>query len=77
MADSRLISGLSTSSAIVVERGLGQIGAQVLAVRERADAQRVAVGGEHGNALAHVLRRGAVHHGAEPRLELPRALARA
>ena len=50
---------------------------EVLAVREGADAERVAVGGEHRNALAHVLGGGAVHDRAEARLELPGALARA
>ena len=72
-----MISGLSTSAAIAVKFGLGQIGLQILALGEGADAERVAVGGQHRQALAHVLGRGAVHDHAAAGLQLPGALARA
>src|SRR5690606_17391663 len=42
---------------------------------ERADAERIAVRGKHRQALAHVLRGGAVHDGAESCFELPGALS--
>ncbi len=56
--------------------GFGQIARQILAVREGADAERVAIGGEHRDPLAHVLGGGAVHHHPAARLQLPAALAR-
>src|SRR5437660_3976090 len=59
-----------------VNCGLRQIVGQVLALGERADAQRVAVGGEHRDALPHMFGGGAIHHDRRPRLELPGALAR-
>ena len=75
VADSMLISGLSTSVRHRAEAGLGEVGGEVLAVGEGADAERVGVGRQHRDALAHVFGRGAVHHRAEARLELPGALA--
>ena len=59
-----------------VEARLGQVGGEVPALGEIADAERVAIGGQHGDALAHMFGCRAVHDGAEPRLELPGALAR-
>ena len=61
MADSRLISGLSTSAAMAVNCCSLDIGRQVLAVGKRADAERIAVGGQHRHAFADVFGRGAVH----------------
>src|SRR5882762_2577697 len=53
-----------------------QILGQVLTVGEGADAQRIAVGGEHRQAFADVLGGGAVHHYAITPLQLPAALSR-
>ena len=70
------MSGFCTTSAMALNAVSARSLLQILAVRERADAQGVAVGREHRNAFAHVLRGRAVHHGAETSFELPRALAR-
>ena len=48
-----------------LEAGLGQIVAQIFAFREGANAERVGVGGEHGQPFTDVLGGRAVHDGAE------------
>ena len=67
--------GLSVRARHGVEVGFRQIPLEILAFGEGADAERVAVGGEHRDALAHVFRRGAVHDDADAGLQLPAALA--
>ena len=57
-----------------VEGGLGEIARQVPAFGEGADAERITIGGEHRDALAHVLRGAAVHDHARAGLQLPTAL---
>ncbi len=59
-----------------LEDGFGQIAAQILAVRERANAQRIAVRGQYGDTLAHMLGGRAVHDRTQARLELPGPLPR-
>ena len=57
------------------EQGLVEIRLEILAVRESAHAERIAIGREHGDALADVLGGRAVHDGVAAGLELPGALA--
>ena len=59
-----------------LETRFGDILGEVLAFGEGTDAERIGVGGEHGQALADVLGAAAVHHRAEPGLELPGPLPR-
>ena len=59
-----------------LETRLGDIFGEVLAFGEGADAERIGVGGKHGQALADVLGAAAVHHRAEPCFELPGPLSR-
>ena len=69
------MSGLSHSSSMARNKLSLQIRLEILAVGEGAHAERVAIGGEHGNALADVLGGRAVHDGMEAGLELPGSLA--
>ncbi len=52
---------MSHSASIIAKQGFADIGGQILALGEGAHAERIAVGGQHRNALADVLGRGAVH----------------
>src|SRR5437763_6921398 len=67
--------GLLREARHGVEGRLGEITRQILALGEGADAERVAIGGERRDALAHGLGGGAVHHHARAGLELPAAAA--
>src|SRR5205823_5483928 len=57
--------------------GVRQIARQVTACGEGADAERIAIGAERRDALAHVLGGRAIHHHPRAGLELPAALPRA
>ncbi len=70
--DERLVHQLSHGREV----GFGKVVGEVFAVREGPDTKSVAIGREHGNALTDMLRGRAVHHGPQPGLELPGALAR-
>jgi len=72
-ADSRLLVAQARHQP---EPGLGDIRLQILSLRERPQAQRVAVRGEHGDGFAYVFRRRAVHDRARARLDVPGALSR-
>ena len=57
------------------EQALVEILFEILALGERAHAERIAVRRQHRDALANVLGRRPVHDGVQPGLELPGSLS--
>src|SRR5580765_613736 len=69
--DERLVADLRHRHELSVR----EIGLEILTIGECTNAERIAVGSEHRNALAHVLGGSTAHYCAGAGLELPGPLA--